>query len=130
MNSAPRICLSVICLTGVAPGLPGQQRQLPDAARAQIDILLAPFDLVSTPGCAVGIAQDGQLIFAHGYGMSDLAAGTRLSPTSVLGLASYSKQFTAAAIALLEQQGRLSTDDELWLSNQDPRLAAPYQRHS
>jgi CubicO group peptidase (beta-lactamase class C family) len=117
MNSAPRICLSVICLTGVAPGLPGQQRQLPDAARAQIDILLAPFDLVSTPGCAVGIAQDGQLIFAHGYGMSDLAAGTRLSPTSVLGLASYSKQFTAAAIALLEQQGRLSTDDDIrrWL---------------
>jgi CubicO group peptidase (beta-lactamase class C family) len=49
----------------------------------------------------------GELRLAKGYGMADLASGSRLEPATVMGLASLSKQFTAAAIALLIDEGRI-----------------------
>lgn len=65
------------------------------------------------PGCQVSVSRNGQLIFSKAWGMADLERRTPLTTNSILEAGSVSKQFTAAAILLLEQQGKLSLDDDV-----------------
>jgi CubicO group peptidase (beta-lactamase class C family) len=91
----------------------GAQSGPPDSASRWVDSLFAPFASPRSPGCAVGVARDGQLTFAKGYGMADLGHHTPITPDTRFYLASVSKQFTAMSIVLLAQDGRLSLDDSL-----------------
>jgi CubicO group peptidase (beta-lactamase class C family) len=61
----------------------------------------------------VGVARDGQLVLARAWGMADLEHDVPNTPETVFEAGSVSKQFTAAAIVLLAQQGRLSLDDDV-----------------
>jgi CubicO group peptidase (beta-lactamase class C family) len=63
------------------------------------------------PGCAVGVVEDGRLAAARYFGLADLASGQPIGPATRFNIASISKQFTAAAAALLIADGRLSEDD-------------------
>lgn len=63
------------------------------------------------PGLAVGIVKDGELVFAKGYGKLDLAKPEPVTPNSVFYCASISKAFTACAIGLLADEGKLAFDD-------------------
>ena len=63
------------------------------------------------PGYAVGIIQEGALIWHKGYGMANLDYQIPLSSKTVFNVASLSKQFTAAALALLILEGKVSLDD-------------------
>src|SRR5262245_52160196 len=63
------------------------------------------------PGCTVGVAQGGTLTHALAFGLADLEHGKPLDTHAVINLASVSKQFTAFAILLLEQEGKLKLDD-------------------
>ena len=67
----------------------------------KVDELFAEWDKPDSPGCAIGIIQDGKLIYTRGYGMSDLENDIPLTSKSVFCIASTSKQFTAASIVLL-----------------------------
>ncbi len=64
-----------------------------------------------SPGLAIGIIEDGRIVYAHGFGYSDVAKHTRWSPGTQTYVGSISKQFTAAAILLLQQAGKLKLDD-------------------
>ncbi|TBW26554.1 serine hydrolase [Gramella sp. KN1008] len=66
-----------------------------------------------TPGAVVGVFKDGEIVFKKGYGIANMDYGIELSPTSVLDIASNGKQFTAAAITLLEIEGKLNFDDPI-----------------
>jgi len=66
----------------------------------------------TTPGCAVGVEQGGKNILTKAYGMADLEGGRPVTPGTIFEAGSVSKQFTAAAIAVLASQGKLSLDDE------------------
>jgi CubicO group peptidase (beta-lactamase class C family) len=79
---------------------------------ARVDAVFAEWDHTDTPGCAVGVYRDGTMVYAHGYGMADLERGVVITPRTVFDIGSTSKQFAAASILLLQQQGRLSLDDE------------------
>jgi len=57
--------------------------------------------------------RDGRIIYKHGYGMADLDHNVTITPSTVFHVASMSKQFTAASILLLAQQGKLSLDDDI-----------------
>jgi CubicO group peptidase (beta-lactamase class C family) len=81
-----------------------------DADRA-IAGVMTEFVKPGEPGCTVGVAQDGALTHALAFGLSDLERGKPLDPHAVINLASVSKQFTAFAILLLEQDGKLKLDD-------------------
>ena len=77
------------------------------------------------PGIAVGIVKDGALVWSKGYGKLDLAKPDPVTPNSVFYCASLSKAFTACAIGLLVDEGRLSFDDPVrkhlpWFSTPDP----------
>ena len=63
------------------------------------------------PGLAVGIVQNGQLIWSKGYGKLDLAKADPVTPNSVFYCASLSKAFTACAIGLLVDEGKLRFED-------------------
>lgn len=94
--------------------LPGSGQQIDIAgAQPRIDAVFAEFDSPESPGCVVGVHVGGELSFAKGYGMADLERGVPLTPTSVLRIGSTSKQITAAAMVLLEQDGLLSLDDPI-----------------
>lgn len=85
--------------------------QIPQAQA--IDSIFADWDTSETPGASLGVIQDGELIYTKGYGLANMEHGILNSPTSVFRIGSTSKQFTAACIVLLAQQGKLSLDDSL-----------------
>jgi CubicO group peptidase (beta-lactamase class C family) len=67
----------------------------------------------ATPGCAVGLAKDGRTLYAHGYGSANLEYGVPLTDSTVLESGSVAKQFTASALVLLQEDGKLSIDDDI-----------------
>ena len=83
------------------------------AAEAAVRALLAPWDRPGMPGVAVSITLDGRIVQHAEVGTADLEQATPVTPDSVFHVASVSKQFTAFAILLLEQDGKLSIDDPL-----------------
>jgi len=65
------------------------------------------------PGAQLAISRNGKVIFSKAWGMADLEHNVPLTTESITEAGSVSKQFTSAAILLLEQQGKLSLDDDL-----------------
>ena len=79
----------------------------------QVDQLMTVWDNGDTPGAAIAVVEDGEITLKKGYGMSNLEYDIPITPSSIFHIASVSKQFTAFAILLLEQEGRLSLDDDV-----------------
>jgi CubicO group peptidase (beta-lactamase class C family) len=79
----------------------------------QVDRVFGKWDSTASPGCARSVIKDGQIIYKHGYGMADLDHDIPINPETVFHVASISKQFTAAAVLLLAQEGKLSLDDDV-----------------
>jgi len=88
-------------------------QQLAPETRERIDAVFADYDRTGGPGCAVGVARAGTLVYGRGYGMGQLDHGIRLSERSVFYLASVAKQFAAAAVVIAAHEGHLSLDDEV-----------------
>jgi CubicO group peptidase (beta-lactamase class C family) len=84
-----------------------------DARSLRADSVFQRFDRTDSPGCALGVYQDGKVLYARGYGMASLEHGVALSPRSVLDVGSISKQFTAMSILMLQNEGKLSLDDPI-----------------
>jgi CubicO group peptidase (beta-lactamase class C family) len=84
-----------------------------DDRTARVDQLFAPWDKPETPGCAVAVVEHGTVLHQRGYGAAHLEHGVPITTRSVFYLASVSKQFTATAIALLAERGKLSLDDPI-----------------
>lgn len=80
---------------------------------AAVDALFSRYASLQTPGCAVGVSRDGEPVLARGYGAADLEHGVANEAETIFEAGSVSKQFTAAAIVLLAQEGRLSLDDDV-----------------
>jgi D-alanyl-D-alanine carboxypeptidase len=62
-------------------------------------------------GLSVGIAQDGKIVFARGYGLRALGGRDSVSPETMFAIGSVTKQFTCSAVLLLAQDGKLSMQD-------------------
>jgi CubicO group peptidase (beta-lactamase class C family) len=80
---------------------------------AEVDALFERWNRLDSPGCAVGIIRDGELIFAKGFGTAHLEYGVPITTHTVFELASFSKSFTSACVALLIDQGKISPDDDI-----------------
>lgn len=84
----------------------------PDTVAA-IEKIFSRYNSSSVPGAELAISRNGVVIFSKAWGMADLEHNAPLTTHSLLEAGSVSKQFTAAAILLLEQQGKLSLDDDV-----------------
>jgi CubicO group peptidase (beta-lactamase class C family) len=65
------------------------------------------------PGCQLAVSRNGTVVFSKAWGMADMEHNLPLTTESIIEAGSVSKQFTAAAVLLLEQQGKLSLDDDI-----------------
>lgn len=82
------------------------------ALRAQIDrIATQTLAQTGVPSASVAVVQHGKLVYTHAYGFARLDPRTPATPELRYSIGSVSKQFTAAAILLLEEQGKLKLDD-------------------
>jgi D-alanyl-D-alanine carboxypeptidase len=63
------------------------------------------------PGASLAIVQNGKVVYAKGYGVRDITSGARADAETIYPVGSNTKQFTAAAIMLLQERGRLSIHD-------------------
>jgi CubicO group peptidase (beta-lactamase class C family) len=79
----------------------------------RVDKIFEKWNRTDSPGCALSVMRDGRIIYKHGYGMADLDHNVTITPSTVFHVASMSKQFTAASILMLGQQGKLSLDDDV-----------------
>jgi CubicO group peptidase (beta-lactamase class C family) len=77
------------------------------------DALFRTWDKDNSPGAALGIFQDGRIIYARGYGMANLDYNIPITPQTVFRVGSVSKQFTAMCIALLVEQGKVALGDDI-----------------
>jgi len=77
----------------------------------KLDCLFSEWDSTTTPGCSLGVIKNGEFLYKRNYGLRDLSSKEPLTSETIFEIASISKQFTAACIALLHLEGKLSLDD-------------------
>jgi len=114
--------LSAICFATLillqSPDSAAQQAAVVAAAAeqpvaARIDGLFAPLFKANEPGATVIVTRDGQTVFRKAYGMADAAKGVALTPETSMRLGSITKQFTAAGILMLAEEGKLTLNDDI-----------------
>jgi D-alanyl-D-alanine carboxypeptidase len=101
------LLIVVACSSAVAQSLSADLRQKIDAVAT--DALAK----TSVPSASVAIVQNGKIAYVQAYGEARLDPKTPARPAMRYSIGSVSKQFTAAAILLLQEQGKLSLDDKV-----------------
>ncbi|MEM1249005.1 MAG: serine hydrolase domain-containing protein [Acidobacteriota bacterium] len=99
------LCLTALCTAFLAIATA-------DPPRPAVDRVFDAYGEES-PGCSLGIVEDGELTYSRGYGMANLEHGVALETDSIFRIASTSKQFAAFAVLLLEADGLLSLEDDV-----------------
>lgn len=85
----------------------------PDMA-PRIDAVFAEYTKPGSPGCAFALYERGRVLYARGYGLASVEHDVAIDPLqTVFDIGSTSKQFTAASILLLAQDGKLALDDSV-----------------
>jgi len=94
-----------------------------DRIDATVSRAMAAFDV---PGMAVAIVKDGKLVFAKGYGVREAGKAPPVTPDTIFQIGSNTKAFTAAALAILVDEGKLAWDDKVIDHLPDFRMYDPY----
>lgn len=107
------LVLAVAC-TG--PGDPPTGLE-PGADNTAIDAIFAAWDKPGSPGCALAVARNGDIVYSRGYGYANLDYDIPVTPQTVFDVASVTKQFVAAVANLLALDETVSLDDDVrrWL---------------
>lgn len=87
-----------------------QQQELPPELDAYIERVLSDFGV---PGVGIGIVKDGKVVLAKGYGVKRLGDSDRVDENTLFSIASNSKAFTATALAMLVDEGKLNWEDRV-----------------
>lgn len=115
-----RVVAGVLALalvaTGGDRGVPGADAQarpgIPRATEAAIDRAVAEaMAAQQIPGLGLGVVRNGRLVLARGYGVANLEHNVPVTPGTVFKIGSVSKQFIAAGVLVLVQDGKLALDD-------------------
>lgn len=112
LRARSSIVLAAACLLAARLGFAADE-PAPPTKESRVDALFVEADRSDTPGCALGIFQDGRIAYAKGYGMANLELGVANTPHTVYDIGSLGKQFTAFSIYLLARDGKLSIDDDV-----------------
>jgi len=103
---------SILCVVFIGCGGEEPSGRDPEIT-ATVAALFEDWSAGESPGAAVMVIEDGEILFEGGFGFADIESGTPISPESAFRLASVSKQFTAMAIMILSERGQLAYDDKL-----------------
>jgi CubicO group peptidase (beta-lactamase class C family) len=102
-----RILLVVSLILGISSWLPAQQSSFLTEFDVYIPRVMAAFKV---PGMSVAIVKDGKVILTKGYGVRKIGEAAPVDAHTLFGIASNTKGFTATAIALLVEEGKLEWD--------------------
>lgn len=111
--------VALTCCAGLgfgqnAPGVSGSLvvNSLAPEMQARIDAAAeAVLKKTGVPSASIAVVEHGAIVYTHAYGKARLQPPQQAQPSMRYSIGSISKQFTAASILLLEQQGKLSIDD-------------------
>ena len=107
-----RPCLVIICLLVAASAAFAQP--LSSAERATIDAAVkAALDATGSPSASIAVVRGGEIAYENAYGLARIEPDTAARPDMRYAIGSVSKQFTAAAILLLQEDGKLTLDDKV-----------------
>lgn len=109
----PRIIATSLLVLLLAAAPPHAAEAQEPSVGQRVDAVFADYNRSDSPGCAVGVYRNGEILETRGYGMADLEQRVAIGSRTVFDIGSTSKQFTAASIALLAQDGKLSLDDNV-----------------
>ena len=84
-----------------------------DQKTEKIDAIFSGMVRPNSPGAAVAITLDGEVIYQKGYGLANLEYGIPVTPDTRFDILSVSKQFTGMAIAMLEEKKQISLEDDI-----------------
>jgi CubicO group peptidase (beta-lactamase class C family) len=87
--------------------------QTPAPTPDQLAPIFKDYDHTDTPGCAAAVNFQGHDMWSAAYGMADLEHNVVNTPATVFEAGSVSKQFTAAAVLLLVERGKVSLEDDI-----------------
>jgi len=111
-------CTGLVVLALASAAAPAQTtvETLDPALRTRVDRIAAQIlEQTGVPSASVAVVQHGKLVYTHAYGSARLATATTpavpATPDMRYSIGSISKQFTAAAILMLQEDGKLSLDD-------------------
>ena len=110
MERTMRVVFAVGVCSLVAGASSAEAQQFP--RNPKVDQVFAEWDKPDSPGCVVGVLQNGRFIYQRGYGMANLDYDIPNAPEMVYYVGSVSKQFTPAAV-LLARAGTLSLDESV-----------------
>jgi CubicO group peptidase (beta-lactamase class C family) len=79
----------------------------------KVDSVFADWNRPDVPGGSLAVIFNGEVIIKKGFGLANLRQNTSNTPATEFNIASVAKQFTAMCIVLLEEQGKLSLDDDI-----------------
>ncbi len=105
------VALSLFTTVLHAQELPADMRTAIDNAATGI------LTKTGAPSASIAVVRDGKIAYTHAYGLANLETKLAASPQMRYSIGSISKQFTAAALLMLAEEGRLSLDDKVirWL---------------
>jgi CubicO group peptidase (beta-lactamase class C family) len=90
------------------------------------DVVMRAMTTFQTPGVAVGVVKDGQVVMAKGYGVRQAGGTDPVNAETVFQIGSNTKAFTAAALAILVDEGKIRWDDKVIDHLPDFRMSDPY----
>lgn len=106
------IVTAIVACTFTAMTL-AQEIQKRQITPAQIDAVFSQWNTADTPGIAVGILNDGEIVYTKGYGLANLEHGIPIVPETRFHIGDLAKEFTVYSLLLLEHRGLLSLDDDV-----------------
>ncbi|MBF9239715.1 serine hydrolase [Hymenobacter sp. BT683] len=125
-----RIGLLNIFLLAVLVGPAVAQQAVPPTAPldvAAVDAAVArTLKAFNVPGMAVAVVKDGKVVMSKGYGVSSLKTQAPVDENTLFGIASNTKAFTAAALGLLVEEGKLRWDDKVTEHIPEFKMYDPY----
>jgi D-alanyl-D-alanine carboxypeptidase len=113
-----RIAIALLVLTfSISAGRPGPAEKssaaLDKTALEAIDAAAKRNLQAGSVGVAIAVMHNGRIIFTKGYGRANIEDDVPVTPETVFRIGSLTKQFTAASVMVLAQEGKLSVDDKL-----------------
>ena len=111
MNRLCRTIPAVVLCLAFSAALPAQAPPAAPAAPPDLDLWVArAMKTFEVPGIAVAIVKDGKVVVAKGYGVRKLGSPEPVDGTTLFGIASNTKVFTAVALGLLVEEGKVEWD--------------------
>ena len=106
-------CVLFVLLATPLFFVPLQAQNISDQQRESANKLFEQFNNESTPGGVVMVMRDGEVVFERSFGMANLTHNIPFQVNTPTNIGSTSKQFTAMGIAMLQEEGLLSVEDDI-----------------